>query len=190
MLEVTRTSEMALMPIKAFIKRYPVRPTMFYKNAAEGQFRHLSKTLPEALEIAPPRVLSYHTSKSIKLPVVVFEDPERGIWAAVRDNFHDVKVSARVEAPVNLDMRAPGMSLNYLNPCYFEGFPRGFVFEPYTPEARQFSFCYVGPFAPWERWPHKALVHHLGVVFGKVREVATYLENNPRCGEAGGEGET
>lgn len=163
--------------IEDFMTAHPIDPEMYWRDPAQNQLHHFAVTLPEALVLAPPTVVSTHRSKSITLPVVAFEDPERGIRVALRDNFHDRKLSVVSDGPVSFDPSSPGIhdDARTLSPCYFEGFPSPLVFGPYASNPRRFSFEFTGPYVPHGRWTGPTLVQILGTIFGRGKVVEAYL---------------
>jgi len=66
----------------------PVSDQMYWKKPAEGQFEKF-QVLAEAIG-EPMQVISHHTSKSIKLPVVAFR--VHNGWFILRDNFYGVNL--------------------------------------------------------------------------------------------------
>jgi len=87
-----------------------------------------------------PIVISTHTSKSIRLPVVELRTPG-GVVFTIRDNFHDYKVS--VDSPVEIDVDFHDLFGKYaeesIHGVYFEGFPDERVFGAYADNKKQFS---------------------------------------------------
>lgn len=61
------------------------------------------------LDIEPPRVVSYHYSKSVKLPVSAYYIQQSAgykvdVLALVRDNFHDLNCTIMSSQVMNMDM--------------------------------------------------------------------------------------
>lgn len=99
----------------------------------------LAKTLEEYETIlANIKVISEHTSKSVRLPVFRVEIAD-GTAFTMRCNFYDWKVS--VSSP--RDIRADFMGLFdptlRIHDAYCEGFPKELVYGPYAENERQFT---------------------------------------------------
>lgn len=79
---------------------------LIYKSGAERQVKaSLSISNLVRFDLPEPRVASYHTSKSVKLPVLAFKIwhyENGGAFCFIRDNFHDVKLSVVSEFPINM----------------------------------------------------------------------------------------
>jgi len=74
--------------------------TMCWRNAALGQIDRF-KILAAALG-AEPEVVSHHTSKSIRLPVMQLTLNNCRFY--IRDNFYDINVCAVAPGPIDLPM--------------------------------------------------------------------------------------
>jgi hypothetical protein len=83
-------------------------------------------------------VISTHTSKSIRLPVYFME--RNGLQIALRDNFHNWKMSVISDRPIMANFDGifhttppldPDYTGNPLNSVYFEGFPKDLIFGYY-----------------------------------------------------------
>jgi hypothetical protein len=90
----------------------------------------------------PVEVVSSHHSKSVELPVFHVVAEAIGVELWTRGNFFNWQVSVRSEDPVQdcffrLFNKQP--SERDLNPVYFEGFDRAWVFGPYARNPREFS---------------------------------------------------
>lgn len=111
---------------------------MIWKGAALDQLDWFKK-LAELTGCTDTRVISYHTSKSIKLPVVEISRP--GLSMIMRDNFHDIKVSVDSRQPIDHDLwgMATGVTKHDLCSCYFEGFQEDWVYPGFYPGAEKFS---------------------------------------------------
>ena len=103
-----------------------IKEDMIYRGAAYGQvsrFRSLHEHISQYTEDLTCEVVSYHTSKSIKLPVVKYESKARGATLFVRDNFYNYActfISHDDRQRPDLDRR--GWDLSMVSSCYFEGF--------------------------------------------------------------------
>lgn len=76
---------------------------LYYKSGVEDQVKKLEalrNILYKNIEL--PKVISYHTSKSVSLPVSAFKISEE-IFAIVRDNFYDIKLSIISKNPININ---------------------------------------------------------------------------------------
>lgn len=80
-------------------------PDLYYKGGVQSQSRRFT-ALGTICSIAnPPHVVSYHTSKSVRLPVAMFNlDFYRNCHAVVlvRDNFYDIKVAVISHVPIKI----------------------------------------------------------------------------------------
>ena len=135
---------------------------MRWKKSATNQFIFFRDRLPgaavrkelwrdqEVREKVAPRVISTHTSKSIKLPVIEIVNPEDVVFT-IRDNFYDYKVSVSSPYPIEVDFADlfdPGVAHAA---CYFEGFPGGWngkqegsrIYGAYQDDNCQFSVSLV-----------------------------------------------
>jgi hypothetical protein len=140
---------------------------MFYKEASGSQIMFVRDDLrylvasglyyEEAKDIC--RVISHHTSKSVKLPVYQLSRPDLGLRLILRDNFYDWKLSVISETPIVADFSGlfrttPPIAREYtgceLASCYFEGFPEELVFGYYEPsDKRRWSAAIGGRNALW-----------------------------------------
>lgn len=123
-----------------FTEANPVLEKMLWKAGFPRQM----DTLRRVLELgqmydskAAVSIVSYHTSKSIKLPVALFEVPIAGLEVFMRDNFYNWAISVKADRPLNADFPRPLM----LEPGCFEGFDRGDlpIYAAWKPDARRFS---------------------------------------------------
>lgn len=92
------------------------------------------------------RVISYHTSKSVRLPVFELERPDLGLRLILRDNYYNWKLTVMSALPIVADFdglfyTTPPVDPKYtgdpLAGCYFEGFPRELVFGYYEPSDKR-----------------------------------------------------
>jgi len=84
-------------------------------------------------------VVGEHTSKSVKLPVVMFDRSDLNLQLVLRNNFYDWKLSVISMRPITADFsdlfccNPPSKEdLGYLHPVYFEGFPKEYIFSYYS----------------------------------------------------------
>lgn len=131
-----------------------VREEMTWRGAALREFQSLAAFAEELG--GHVSVVGYHTSKSIKLPVMEVTTPY-GVRVIVRDNFHDIKVSVWAPKPCNHDLFGlPAGGDSYLHQVYFEGFQEKWIHPPFMLGAKEFSVCLYRetflPFAKALRW--------------------------------------
>jgi len=159
----------------------PVKPEMYWKGAAEHQFAYL-RLIHRRLRLKDPgttaTVVSHHTSKSIKLPVVEFDMPEYKLKLTCRDNFYNWGFTLESEVPLG-EFNHDGFQFDE-NPIYYEGFTKGYdeVIVPvytHTPvpnEHSKFSFK-LHQLEPLEILPR---------LFRAVREGQSYQEREAAHG--------
>ncbi len=83
-------------------------------------------------------VISAHTSKSVRLPVVEYQFPN-GAGIVVRDNFHNFAVSVRSPAPVPDDLIDEIADVEKTSHWYCEGFPEEKIYGSYADDPRRFT---------------------------------------------------
>lgn len=100
-------------------------------------------------------VIGEHRSKSVTLPVYMFERLDLGLRFVMRGNFYDWKLSVTSEKPITRYVefmstmfyakppREPEYTGNELAPCYFEGFPEEHIHGHLSQNPRQWS-CSIG----------------------------------------------
>lgn len=84
------------------------------------------------------RVISNHTSKSIKLPVVHIVTPNNTILI-LRYNFYDWKVSVKSLNNITGDFTKLFDPDNKINPSYCEGFKNEWVYGSYNENQSEFT---------------------------------------------------
>lgn len=84
------------------------------------------------------KVISTHTSKSVKLPVFHITMPN-GDEFVMRYNFHDWKVSVKARSPINVDFLNLFDMKEKVHPGCCEGFPSEWIFGSYEENRQQFS---------------------------------------------------
>lgn len=100
----------------------------------------LAKTYEEYEAIqANTRVISSHTSKSVRLPVFQVE-LTNGVALTMRCNFYDWKVSVSSPRDVKADFMGLFNPKDRINRTYCEGFPGELVYGSYFENKRQFTF--------------------------------------------------
>jgi hypothetical protein len=118
---------------------------MLWKGAMGDQLMFIRDRLPGVLFASADEyrehcavVISTHTSKSIKLPVVQYALPS-GVAITMRDNFYDWKIS--ISAPVDIEFSPMGLfdPNQGHHAVYFEGFPGDLIYGSYADNKRQFS---------------------------------------------------
>jgi hypothetical protein len=132
--------------------RNPVDRSLGWRGAAVKQFQAWCETAAGMVEHdsdVAVDVVSEHTSKSIRLPVVRFTLPSVGLVVYARDNFYDCSYTVISERPVGqFDHDDIGFGAET---CYYEGFERGGVpIYKHTPISgdRAFTFktVFLHPF--------------------------------------------
>lgn len=88
------------MELKEWAEKNKPSDQMIWKGAAAGQVERFAE-LAGRLEL-PAQVVSTHSSKSIKLPVVMFEHGGKKFY--VRDNFHDYNLCVVSDQPFILSV--------------------------------------------------------------------------------------
>ena len=129
------------MNLNQWIKENTIANEMCWKGSAEASFPEMvSFAKTWAGEDAEIEVVSSHTSKSIKLPVIKVSGPSGTIY--LRDNFHDVKISFECPDHINHDLFGITAGTHYyLNPVYFEGFEESWVYPGFVHGSKNFSVC-------------------------------------------------
>jgi hypothetical protein len=84
------------------------------------------------------KVVSMHTSKSVRLPVFSVE-LEDGTTFTMRYNFHDWKVSVSSPSDVEADFMGLFNPDSRISSVYCEGFPEELVYGSYAENKRQFT---------------------------------------------------
>ena len=99
----------------------------------------LTKTYEEYQAIQDSmKVISEHTSKSVRLPVFRVELAD-GTMFTMRYNFHNWKVSVSSPRDVEADFMGLFNPSEQIHQVYCEGFPKGLVYGPYAENKRQFT---------------------------------------------------
>lgn len=130
--------------------------TMIYRDGYWAQIRFIRDRLPELFHDiiynnkyavnyteASKRivVINTHTSKSIKLPVVLIDlEDTLGFQLIMRNNFHDWKISVLSSAfSIQADFGGLFEQDEKINPIYCEGFEEKFVFDSYQNNKKFFT---------------------------------------------------
>jgi hypothetical protein len=127
-----------------FVNALDVTPdTMIYKKSMESQVLfvrdNITNLLGDLCECVD--VISYHTSKSINLPVYKIT-LANGVELIMRDNFYDWKVSVKSPKdlefpfPTNLFSNGCDEDIHY---CYCEGFEKEWVYPSYKKSKSEFT---------------------------------------------------
>lgn len=87
-------------------------------------------------------VIGEHHSKSVKLPVGLFERP--GLSVVVRDNFHDVSISVKRDSDETPEAviieKLVGESIGEkISSVYCQGFPEEWCFGSYLANKKRFT---------------------------------------------------
>lgn len=133
--------------LREWIVSHTVDDKMYWKTAAGEQINFIYNNLgpyicKEHYECADEfiRVISDHRSKSIILPVYKITDANHLITFVLRNNFYNWKMSVISETPIKANFDGlfytsppvePDYTGDHLDPVYFEGFPRKYVFGYY-----------------------------------------------------------
>lgn len=86
-------------------------------------------------------VVGEHISKSVRLPVFMFEREDIGLRFVIRYNFYDWNISIETSKDVPVDV-IDGFDLD-TKYCFFQGFPKEYRFKGYNENKRKFSM-YIG----------------------------------------------
>jgi hypothetical protein len=149
--------------LREWIENHPVPDEMIWKGAAEHQMNFfLQEIMPlfsagfskdanlyRTSKEPSCQVISTHHSKSIELPVVMFNRPDLNLTIIIRDNFYNIMISVISSLkPIVADfdnlfitdgeVDEEGYG-GYLHPVYFEGFPEKLVFSYYARNNFRFS---------------------------------------------------
>jgi hypothetical protein len=84
------------------------------------------------------KVISTHTSKSVRLPVFHITMPN-GDEFVMRYNFHNWKVSVKAKEMVEADFMNLFNPSSQIHSCYCEGFPPEWVFGSYENNRLEFT---------------------------------------------------
>lgn len=120
-----------------------IRQLVFIRDEITRALSEDYEETKKVLETAD--IISWHTSKSMKLPVVEFT--WRGITFTMRNNFYDIKVSVNSHVPIAVDF-GNLVSESDIKPVYCEGFPIDRVYEVYSTNQSRFTLsipCMGGP---------------------------------------------
>lgn len=133
-------------PIQGWINSNIPDDNLRYRDAGidQGVFfrdqlgRCIARTYEEFTDCAS--VIGEHLSKSVKLPVVLFERP--GLAVVVRDNFHDVTISVKRDSDETPEAIAiERLSAEKLDETriFCQGFPSEWCFGSYATNKKQFT---------------------------------------------------
>jgi len=120
---------------------------MLYKNAFMDQLHFLEFRIKDMLlygykirdKYDNIVVISEHTSKSIKLPVVKIQTIDFNI--IIRANFYDWKISIESKEPINIDFKKYKLfdTSEKINPAYCEGFKDEWVYDCFDNNKSKFT---------------------------------------------------
>jgi len=131
-------------PLQRWFMAHIPKEEMFYAKSLEHQVMFVRDTITGLLSRSQldykrlPRVISTHTSKSVKLPVYYFD----AVWAKLilRCNFYDWKVSVESKVgPLALDLDGLCGIEKPIPHCYCEGFMSEWVFSAYKENSSKFT---------------------------------------------------
>lgn len=97
---------------------------MLWKNAAEHQldeFEEFGRIALRHDKEATLVVVGAHMSKSISLPVIRLNLPNKGITVWLRDNFYDMAVTVEARREID-DLALKQADFRNVHSCYFQGF--------------------------------------------------------------------
>lgn len=143
---MTATQE-AGMQLQEWANAHQPAETLIYKDSYWDQIIFvrdkiaglLAKTYEEYKVIqASMKVISEHTSKSVRLPVFRVELAD-GTAFTMRYNFYNWKVSVISPRNVKADFMGLFNPNERIHEVYCEGFPKGLVYGPYAENKRQFT---------------------------------------------------
>jgi len=136
------------MPLQEWANANKPAEGLIYRKGYWSQITFIRDDVPEIFARSDEeykklqegiQVISWHTSKSVRLPVFRIELPD-GTVLVMRYNFHNWIVSA--SSPRDID----DMLMGFLSPedeaihrVYCEGFPQDLVYESYGQNKRQFT---------------------------------------------------
>jgi hypothetical protein len=128
----------------------PSQTNLIYKDGFWKQIMFVRDQIPEtAFDIYGQKVamnlldkgikvISTHTSKSVKLPVFHITMPN-GDEFVMRYNFYDWKISVKAKSPINVDFLNLFDGNQKVVPNCCEGFPSEWIFGSYEENHQQFS---------------------------------------------------
>ena len=112
---------------------------MFVRDQIPGiAFDIYGQDVAVTLRSSGIKVISTHTSKSVKLPVFHITMPN-GDEFVMRYNFYDWKVSVRAKELIEADFMGLFDSFVRVNSCYCEGFSPEWVFGSYNNNRLEFT---------------------------------------------------
>ncbi len=130
------------LPSIPFNKNPHIKDEMLWKTAAINEYETFAK-LAEKFG-ATLDVVSHHTSKSIKLPVVRYRFPNGSILI-VRDNFYNYMVTVVHMYPVEVHPEIVKFDpKDEISDCYCEGFPSRTVLGSFNADPSAFTACLYG----------------------------------------------
>lgn len=131
------------MPIQDWINSNEIDDVLFAKDAAIRQMvlvrDEVSWLLREADTTAQVTVVSWHMSKSVKLPVYRIETGLGTLRLTLRGNFHNWMVSVEAVRPlpdVFFDLFDKNAEISSV---YCEGFDGEWVFGPFNADRKTFT---------------------------------------------------
>ena len=123
------------------------RETLIYKGALTEQVQFVRDILTDKLifsdltwyEHDEPMVISYHHSKSVKLPVFKIARVDYGIEFILRCNIYDWKISVKSKKPLDIDFMGLFNLKEEIYNINCEGFPKDKVYGCYEKNHSQFT---------------------------------------------------
>ena len=130
--------------ITSWVRVNRPRPTLLYREGLAKQCVFVRDVLNEMLyegeeesSIIEPQCVSFHTSKSVKLPVFMIEVKKLGLKLILRNNFYDWKMSVISKKPINDDFKGLFDSSKVATFC--EGFPEKYIFGTILQNNKKFT---------------------------------------------------
>lgn len=131
-------------PLQTWFSANMPAEDLIYKDGMSQQVMFVRDTITGVLARSYfeykrlPKVISTHTSKSVKLPVYYFNSAYAKI--IMRCNFHDWKVSVESKVgPMDMDLDRLCGTKEPIPTCYCEGFRTEWVFPPYSQNKEKFT---------------------------------------------------
>lgn len=131
------------------------RDTLIWKESMNDQIRFVRDILCDRViyadmgwdEHEEPMVVSFHNSKSVKLPVFKItrtfhdkdSDKDLSIEFILRCNIYDWKISVKSDKPLDCDFMELFDPTKVIDPWYCEGFPKGKVYGSYEQNHSEFT---------------------------------------------------
>jgi hypothetical protein len=135
------------VPLKDWIKANRCEEGMYAYNSYWMQINFFNSVIPQLFTktyeageqfLASAKVIGEHTSKSVKLPVVLFKLEPTTVMI-VRNNFMNWKVSIFSDEDIDCDFMGLFDPNEQEKAVYCEGFSRRDVYGPYAISKKEFT---------------------------------------------------